>query len=537
MFKGRMPEVRWLFKNAKPVMGQILILTALGVAISYISVQFALASRDLLDSATGNGDFLRCVIRIALLLVLDLTVQSAYNILSVRTGSLYKNRLQKNLFASVTTTDFSSINKYHSGEIVNRLTKDIKNVSDNIIDLIPAVIMLVTGVVFSFIALAKLDMSLALICIALGPVVFASSVIYGRKIKKLHSKCLESDGKILSFMQECIQNLLVIKAFGKEKFASDRNSILQRENYRYNMKAGYISLLVNVMYFLALTAAYYFAVAWCAYKISKGIMTVGAFAAIIQLVGSVQNPFREISGSFTRFFATCASCERIMEVENLSKDKVADAVSLDFDRMEIKDLCFSYADREVLKDLSFDFKHGDTVVVTGLSGKGKSTLMKLMLGIYPPSRGEIAVYNNEEKTILDSGTRSLFSYVPQGNMIISGTIGENISFFEKADEKKIRAAADAACILSYIDSLPDGMNTLVGENGLGLSEGQTQRLAIARAVYADSPIILLDEATSALDEETEAEILRKIKKLKTKTCIIITHRPKALEICDKRLQI
>ncbi len=539
MFKGRMPEVKWLFKNAKPVMWQILILTLLGVAISYISVRFALASRDLLDSATssGSGGFLNSVIRIALLLVLDLSVQSAYNILSVRTGSLYKNKLQKNLFSAVTTTDFSCINTYHSGEIINRLTKDIKNVSDNIIDLVPAVIMLVTGVVFSFVALAKLDMSLALICIALGPVVLATSTVYGRKIKKLHSKCLESDGKILSFMQECIQNLLVIKAFGKEKFAADHNSILQKQNYNYNMKAGYISLLVNVMYFLALTAAYYFAVAWCAYKISIGIMTVGAFAAIIQLVGSVQTPFREISGSLTRFFATCASCERIMEVENLAKDKTADFSGADFDRMEVKDLCFSYGDREVLKNISFEVQKGDTVVITGQSGKGKSTLMKLLLGIYPPEKGEIAVYDNEEKIILDSGTRSLFSYVPQGNMIISGSIGENISFFEEADEKKVRDAAEAASILQYIDSLPDGMNTVIGENGLGLSEGQTQRLAIARAVYADSPIILLDEATSALDEETEAEILRKIKKLKTKTCIIITHRPKALEISDKRLQL
>lgn len=539
MFKGKGKDLRWLVHNAVPVMPGIIVLTVLGVLISYISVRFAFASRDLLDYATGNATsgFGRAIARIAILLVADLTVQSIYNILSVRTGAKYKNDLQNKLFSHIARTEYASLGDYHSGELVNRLTKDISLVSSNIIELVPSVVMLVSGVVMSFWALFVIDASLSLICVALGPLVLVASVIYGKKVKNLHSKCLTSDGKILSFMQECIQNVLVIKAFGKEKAAAHRTASLQRENYGLNMKVGYVSLGVNVMYFLAMTAAYYFAVAWCAYKISIGIMTVGSFAAIIQLVGDVQSPFREISGTFSRFFATCASAERIMEIEQLPKDDAGNDYTGGFDKIEIKDVSFAYDDNKVLENLSFVVEKGDIAVITGVSGGGKSTLMKLLVGIYKTDSGEINIYNNEEKIPLTSSARSLFSYVPQGNMIISGTIADNIAFMGEVDREKARNAADVACISDYIDTLPEGMDTVLGENGLGLSEGQVQRLAVARAIYSDTPIILLDEATSSLDADTEAKILENIRALEDKTCIITAHRPKVLEIANKRLHL
>ena len=465
-------------------------------------------------------------------------MQSVYNILSVRLGAIYKNSMQRKLFKDVMTTDFASLSEYHSGEVINRLTKDVSSVSANIIDFVPTVVILLSGIIMSFWTLFTIDASLALICIALGPVVLVSSFFYGRRVKKLHKDCLRSDGKILSFMQESIQNLLVIKAFRKERKFDRTQGELQGENYKLNMKVGYVSLLVNVLYFLALTAAYYFAVAWCAYKIHIGIMTVGAFAAVIQLVGSVQAPFKEVSAMFSKFFATLASAERIIEVEELRKDS-AEAVNVtDFNGIEINNVSFSYGDEVVLEKAGAFINKGDIVAVTGDSGSGKSTLIKLLLGIYPPTSGELYIYNKEEKVYADSKTRTAFSYVPQGNMIISGSIADNISFFDdNPDVQKTEKAAKAACIYDYIQTLPQGMDTIVGENGLGLSEGQVQRLAIARALYADAPVILLDEATASLDEKTEATILANIKNMGNKTCIIITHRPKALEISTTHLHI
>ena len=532
MFKNNRGALRWIYENSKPIMGSIVLLTVLGIIVSYVSVEFAMAARELLDVATGVSEksFKICVIRIVILLLAEVALESFYNIYAVRVSSKNKNRLQKNLFASVIKSDFASVGAYHSGELVNRLTGDINIINSNILDVVPAFVMLVTSVAFSFVAMMKLDLQLALICLGLGPVVIVTSMLYGRKMKKLHKSCQESDGKTRSFMQECIQNILVIKAFGSEKRTERHTELLQDVNYRLNMKRGYISICVNLLYYLAMTVAYYFAVAWCAYKISAEIMTVGTFTAIAQLVNSMQSPFREISGTVSGFFATCASAERIMEIENIPEDETRDEVVSGFKNLTIREMDFSYGDEKIFSDVDFTLKKGDISVITGYSGQGKSTFLKLLMGIYKPLRGSMKVSVDEGMLDLGASTRSLFAYVPQGNMIISGTVRENIAFFSEVDEQTIVNAAKCAEIYDYIVTLPEGLDTVLGEGGLGLSEGQIQRIAVARALCTTAPIILLDEATSALDDETEAKILENINRLANRTSVIITHRRAALDI-------
>ena len=540
MFKERKSAIRWIFNNAKPILGSILFLTLIGVFVSYISVEFAMATRLLLDSATGASEdsFSSCIIRLAVLLVVELAAESIYNLYEVRLSARYRNKLQCKLFTTIMTRDFTGVNEYHSGELINRLTGDIDIINSNIIGIVPALVTLVTGVVFSFVAMMKLDLSLSLICLALGPVVLLSSALYGRRMKKLHAACRASDGKTRSFMQECIQNIMALKAFGSERKAAHHASLLQYENYKLNMKRGYISLFVNILYYVALTVAYYFAVAWCAYKISAGLMTVGVFTAIVQLVNSIQQPFRQISGTVSQFFATCASAERIMEIESIDEDEPEGNNIADFTAIDVSKLKFAYDDEVIFDDASFTVNKGDIAVISGSSGKGKTTLFKLLLGILKPHAGELCIYNKEEKISIGSSTRSLFAYVPQGNMIISGTIRKNIAFFDdNPDPERVEEAARLACILDYINTLPEGMDTVLGENGLGLSEGQVQRLAIARALYLDAPVILLDESTSALDDETEAQILQNIKSLKNKTCIIISHRAAAFDIATRKIHL
>lgn len=539
MFKERKSAVKWLFKNSKPIMGSIALLTVLGIVISYISVAFALAARDLLDVATGAsaGNFSKCIVRIAVLLVLEVALESFYNIYAVRVSSKNKNRLQKDLFSSAMKADYASLGEYHSGEIINRLTSDINIINSNIIDIIPAFVMLVTSVAFSFAAMLRLDVSLSLICLALGPVVILTSVLYGRKMKKLHKKCQESDGKTRSFMQECIQNILVIKAFGNEKRTEMHTELLQDINYRLNMKRGYISIAVNLLYYLGMTVAYYFAVAWCAYKIQNAIMTVGTFTAIVQLVNSMQAPFKEISGTVSQFFATCASAERVMEIEDIPADLTEDETISDFEGINVSNMNFAYDDESIFENADFELLKGDIAVITGTSGKGKSTFLKLLMGIYKPMSGKMELLCRNSQRDLGASTRSLFAYVPQGNMIISGTLRENIAFFSEVSEEKIINAAKCAEIYDYILTLPEGFDTVLGEGGLGLSEGQTQRIAVARALCTDAPVILLDEATSALDDETEAKILYNIHNLADRTSVIITHRKAALDIATKRFEL
>ncbi len=536
MFKERRGAVKWLVKNLKPILGSVVLLTVLGIAISYISVAFAFAAGDLLDIATkkSSGSFFDGVIRIAVLLIAEVALESFYNIYAVRVSSKNKNRLQRNLFSSAMKGDYASLGEYHSGELINRLTSDVDIINSNIIDIIPSFVMLVTSVAFSFIAMVRLDMELSLICLALGPVVIITSVLYGRRMKKLHKSCRESDGKTRSFMQECIQNILVIKAFGSEKRVERHTELLQDINYRLNMKRGYISIVVNLLYYLAMTVAYYFAVAWCAYKISHAIMTVGTFTAIIQLVNSMQSPFREISGTISQFFATLASAERIMEVEDIPPDLTKDEKISDFVCVRAEGVDFAYGEEAVFKNADFNLDKGDIAVITGASGKGKSTFLKLLMGIYKPQKGEIKLFCDTGTKELGASTRSLFAYVPQGNMIISGTLRENIAFFTDADEDKIIQSAKCAEIYDYILTLPMGLDTVLGEGGLGLSEGQTQRIAVARALCTDAPVILLDEATSALDDITEAKILENIKNLAGRTSVIITHRKAALDIATKK---
>lgn len=538
MAKNKKSSVKWIFSNSLKVLPSVAILTLLGILVSYISVKFAVASMDLLDSAMGknNLSFSSCILNIALLLAVDLLMQVAYTLLDIRVRTKYNHHLQRRLFKTIITRSCPDIGKYHSGELINRLTNDINMINTNVVDVIPGTFTLVSGIVFSFIEMFKLDMMLSVICLALGPVVLFSATIYGRKMKGLYKDCRQSDGKIRSFMQECIQNIIVVKAFRREKQFSLHADVLRKENFKLNMKRGYISIGVNVLYYVALTAAYYLAVAWCAYKISVGIMTVGAFTAIIQLVGSIQTPFKDVAGIIPKFYSACASAERIMEIEE-AEAEVTDSKT-DFNKfslLSVKNLSFSYDNEHILKNASFELKRGEIAVIHGQSGIGKSTFFKILLGVLKPTEGEAVLELENNTQNAGASTRAAFSYVPQGNMLISGTVKENIAFFDEIDEEKIEKASILSCVKEFADTLPNGFDTVIGENGTGLSEGQIQRIAIARAFYSDAPVILLDEATSALDETTEFKILENIKKLTDKTCIIITHRPQAFEICDKSI--
>lgn len=516
--------------------------------VSYVGVRFALVSKDLLDSAVIAEKrylFKPNLIKLAVLILFQLVLQILYILVSLKTEGILKNKIQLFIFDTLLGKKWQAVTAYHSGELLNRLNGDVNTVSSHIISTVPNIISLVSKIAFSFAALLMLDSRFALIFLVVGPFVMLVARLYSTRIKPLSKKCLESQGKIHSHILEAIRNLLVIKSFGASKKITDDAAKLQKENLSLVLKRGFLNVFANILFFISLTIGYYFAVVWCAWKIANALMTVGTFTAILQLVGQVQTPFKDLAATIPQFYAMTVSAERLIEIENLPDEEKrynnieVNEIYNNMTDISVNSLEFSYNNEEKVFDKAcVKIPKGSLAAISGISGIGKSTLIKLIMGIISPDSGEITINTPDTSYIADASFRKLFAYVPQGNMILSGSIRENIAFMNTgANEEDIISAAKTACIWDVIAELPNGLDTLLGEDGSGLSEGQTQRLAVARAICSGAPILLLDEATSALDEATEKTMLDNIMRDTEKTCIIISHKECAFKKCDICLSI
>lgn len=533
---------KWIFKRIRTFIPFILMLVLIVTAISYIGVQFSLVSKSLIDIATNqaDGNLRASVIKLIVCLVTQLVLQIVYVRIHITVSGKLAMSIRSELFYKILSKDYGQVSKIHSGEVLNRLVSDVSLLAEKSTEIIPNVVALVSTVVFSFIALYRLDSKFALCCLVFGPVVLLAAYIYKKKIKTLHLQCRESDGKVRSHLQETIQNFIVVKAFSKESLMRNNSLKLQYENYRLNVKRSTIGIISNILFFLAMTVGYYAALAWGVYRLSIGdaAFTFGTLTAILSLVGQIQSPFREIASVLPQVYMVLASTERLIELDELPEDKQDTEFTFEdaerFESLSFENVSFSYGEVSVLENVSFNVKKGEFIALCGISGAGKSTLSKIMLSVIKPDSGKAYVTVDGCDTEFSAGTRKLFSYVPQGNLILSGTIRDNITFCdEKPDTDKIIRAAAAAQLIDDINKMPDGFDTVLGEKGHGLSEGQVQRLAIARALYYDAPILLLDEATSSLDIATEDRLLNAIKSMTDKTCIIISHRREVMEACDK----
>ena len=542
MSKQKSETGRWIFKRIRAFMPYILMLVVFVVVISYINVQFSLVSKSLIDIATNQaeGSLKTSVIKLVVLLVSQLLLQILYIRIHVAVSGKLAMAIRTELFYKLLSKDYNEVSKIHSGEVLNRLVSDVSLISEKITEIIPNVFALCSTILFSFITLYQLDSRFALFCLCFGPVVLLAAYIYKKKIKNLHLKCRESDGRVRSHLQETIQNFIVVKAFRKENLMKKNSQKLQYENYRLNVKRSTVGILSNVLFFVAMTVGYYAALAWGVYRLSIGdpTFTFGTLTAILALVGQIQSPFREIASVLPQIYMVLASTERLIEIDNLPDDcegrVISDKEAHSFTELTFNDVDFSYGEVEVLKGVTFTVKKGEFVALCGVSGAGKSTLSKVMLSVVKPDAGRAYIVANGEKLDFCAQTRKLFSYVPQGNMILSGTSRDNITFCdENPNIDKIISAATAAQIIDDINKMPEGFDTVLGEKGHGLSEGQVQRLAIARALYYDAPVLLLDEATSSLDIATEDRLLTAIKEMTDKTCIIISHRREVMQACDK----
>lgn len=551
-------SLRWIIKNGKGQIPKIIILSVSNMILASVATALALVSKYAIDSAQraamadGGAEFAHYRNQIVFYGVLILAIITFRLCLRVYTQSLaikiqasLEMHMRSNLFEDILKKKFNCINQYHSGELMNRITSDIKIITDGITTIVPNFLYFVTQFAGAFVVLIFFDWKFTMLFIAAGVVISMVTLLFRSKLKSLHKEVQETDGKVRSFFQEAIESILVAKTFGVEKQFKEKGDDLQKINYNAKMKRRRISIFANAGFSFVFNAGYLFALVWCALKVCTNAMTYGTLTAVLQLISQIQTPFVNITKVVPQYYAILASAERVMEIEDIEieekSDKQIDVEKFysEFTKVKFEDIRFNYGRESVLESGEAAFSKGDFVAIRGISGIGKSTLMKMLLGVFKPQSGHIRLYKENGKSVEASpDTRCLFSYVPQGNYLFSGTLRENILLINpNATEEQIKEALEISDIYNFVKTLPNGLDTIIGEKGLGISEGQAQRLAIARALLSEAPILLLDEATSALDAATEQNVLERMRRLNRKTCIIITHKAAALDVCNKEFVI
>lgn len=540
--------LRWIYSHSKSQIWIVVLLAVMRCTLTVLGVTFALTSQYVIDAAVSK-DFdglVRYGIYLLIIIIAQIVIRLVGQAVEAHVGARMNLNLRNSVFSSILKKDYAAVTAYHSGDLLTRLNNDISVISKGILALIPSTVAIVVGLVYALIALTKLDRNFAFIFLFGGILILVVITAFRKILKRTHKHVQETEGKVRAFLQESLGSLLMVKVFGIENEISQKAHGLQEDNYKAQMTRRNLTIFSTSGLSMVFSLGSLYALVWSSYRLFKGTISFGALTAILQLVNQVQTPFASLSSVVPQYYSIIASAERIIEIDSL-RDEPEEHETLDAEnayknlqKMVFNDISFGYGRDIVLDGANLTIEKGDFAVIAGISGIGKSTLIKLLLGVFSPEKGEIYLDMGDEKLKVGKFSRPLFSYVPQGNLLLSGTIREAVSMVRPGvTDKEIMEAAEISCATEFIKKLPDGLDTVIGEKGAGLSEGQVQRLAVTRAILSDAPIILLDEATSALDEATEAELLRNIRLLanKSKTCIIISHKRAAFDICNKHIYI
>ena len=535
--------LRWLWRVTGRKKGYILALTLLQGVSGVIGVIYALLFRAIVDSAVGKDadTFRENVLLVIGLVLVSLAVSALIRWLNELAKSDLENTYKRRLLDNILIKDYASVSSTHTAEWLNRLTNDTTVVANGMVEILPGLVGMFVRLISALVMIIYLDPWFAYIFIPGGIAMVGLTYAFRGVLKRLHKNIQESDGDLRIFLQERISNLMVIKAFSAEEHVSEgaQKAMLQHKTAR--LRRNRFSNVANIGFGAAMQGMYLIGVIYCAHGIMEGTISYGTLTAVMQLIGQIQGPFANISGYLPRFYAMTASAERLMEAEDYQDEGwTADREAIRgyyehaFHALGLRNASFAYASASddtvpvILENLTLEIRKGETIAFCGHSGCGKSTVLKLLMCMYPLDAGQRYIDERE----LTSYFRRLFAYVPQGNALMNGTIQDIVAFAEEADDARLKRALTLACADDFVEDIDEEL----GERGSGLSEGQMQRLAIARALYADAPILLLDESTSALDEETEQRLLENLRSMTDKTVIIVTHRKAALSICDRVLE-
>ena len=535
----------WTLQKIRRRIPAVILLTATQMGSALLAVVFALGSRNVIDSAV-SGDvllFQNACVRQALIIGGLVTLMALSRHLRDRLGMDLERDWKRQLFHRLLCGDYTAVASYHSAELLNRLNNDVTRVNDGLLSLIPGTAAMAARLAGALAVLGVLDGRFTLLALLLGAAVIGATALMRRRLKALNRQVSEHDGRVSALLQEGMEKLLMIQAMDVSRELERRADSLMDDRYRVQRKRKNVSLVTGTGVAVLSYGMAFLALGWCSWQMLQGRMTFGALTAVIQLVGQLQGPVFNLSGVMPQYAAMTASAERLMELEAIPEEAPAmadipEAVYSKMDSLCAEDLSFSYDREKILDKAAFSLPRGCFAAITGASGIGKSTILKLLLGIFPPEEGSLFLRCADEKIPLDRSARGLFAYVPQGNLLLSGTLRENLTIVRPdATDAQIQQALHVSAMEEFLPQLPNGLDTQLGESGAGLSEGQAQRLAIARAVLGGAPILLLDECTSALDARTEQTVLERLKALPDRTCIAVTHRPAALALCDLRLEV
>ena len=538
MNKQNTKVISWIYKSYKKFTPKIVIISFSAVAASLLYIALAFLSKNILELATSKSteNFTNYIIAFALIIILQVMLSAVSSLLKTTVLGEYTIKLRKSLFSTLNNKKYSDTKNYHSGDILNRFTTDIDIVVNNTVSLIPDLCSMLSKILGGTIALMLLEWRIALLALLLGIILPAIGRIISKKYKYLHKEYNRTEGITRSFLQECFENSIILKTFKSEQPFNNRLNQYLKDNYKFRIKRAMLTVITNISIYSFFSLGYYAVLVWGAIEIKNGNISFGILIAFLQIISQIRTPLQNVSGILPKFYAAIASAERLIELEELDNEDTAYTEEVeDFKSITGENISFSYGNKPILNNLNFKIEKGSMTAIVGTSGIGKSTLFKLILGLYDITGGSVKI---NDETDVSAATRPLFAFVPQGNMILSGSIRDNLTLCNPdIPLSEVIKVCKTAKIHDYIASLENGYDTLLSERGGGLSEGQIQRLAIARALLADTPVLLLDEATSALDNETELSLLSNIKELNNKTVILVTHRKTSIDFCDNIITI
>lgn len=549
----------WLWKVSGKNKFNILWLALLEMVFGVSSVVFAWVLRSLIDQAVAKNvrGFWMYVAAMVGIVVLQLVLRATVRFLLEYTKSIAENRLKERLFSVLLSKDYAAVTAVHTGEWMNRLTSDTVVVASGLVTIFPNVAGMLVKLISALILLLYLVSYFSWILIPGGIFFIVLTYSFRKILKRLHKNIQEVDGKLRVFLSERLTSLLIIRSFACEKQILEEATEKMADHKAARMKRSHFSNASNIGFGLIMNGVYILGAVYCGYGILTDRISYGTFIAVLQLVGQIQSPFANLTGYLPQYYSMVASAERLIEAESFeegiieeefSKSQVEKFYCENFCSINLENVSFTYRSpvkqedskkmmSTVIENISLEIKKGEYIAFTGVSGCGKSTLLKLIMCLYSLDSGErYIVAANKEKIPLDGKYIRLFSYVPQGNHLMSGTIREIVTFSDEiSNDNLVWKALYIACADEFVKKFPEGLDTMLGERGAGLSEGQMQRLAIARALYSNNSILILDESTSALDIETEEKLLIHLRSMTDKTVLIVTHRPAILAICDRQV--
>ena len=537
--------LKWMIGETKPFMGSLMLILTLNFLITVAGIGSTVITKYIIDGATGSSPVFTVpgITIVIVLTVGSIALSAAIGILSTYINERYAFSIRSKVYDHILHGVWQKIMSFHSGDILTRLTSDVERVANGIASIIPDFLFLLVRLIIAFGVLYYYDHFLALTSLLLGPVGVLLSLVFSGKLKQYQVELSKTESEYRSFMQETVENISVTKTFQQESYNLEKFTSIRNKRLCLIMKRNKLNTAMSVCIRIVFNCGYLVAFCWSIYKLSTNSITYGTMNIFLSLVAQVQGPIIGLGNIIPQFIMVLASTGRILDLNAIDTEKVAEEIIDVKDKnigLRIQNMTFSYNSEIVLEDVNIDIKPNDIVGVVGYSGSGKTTLIRLILSLISPRKGKLIFYNETgDIEEVSAQVRRFVSYVPQGNTLISGTIADNLRAGKRdASDEQMWQALEIADCSSFIKELDNGLDTQIGENALGLSEGQAQRIAIARAIIKAAPILILDEATSALDAQTEETVIRRMCESNLlHTCFIITHRRSMLQYCSRALEI